>query len=223
MSAGGGAGGEGGGGMFQAGGRTPALHQRWRWTVAGCLHGSPVSSEVRNRGGPKGRKKRGQSHRQCARPSVGAGWGLGRGSEESRTGHLPDGAESQAPSSFRCCPRARTRGGPDLVASPGSPSNAKKIQFHGQKLLRDDLSTSSKRTPFDTGREPPTRSLQLTELSWHVGDPEPKNLTFVSGRLYPWRTRVNSSPCEVIGREDITTERLAHSSLQAAGAIACSA
>lgn len=43
-----------------------------------CLHGSPVSSQVKNGGGPKGRKRRGQSHGLCARPSAGAG-GQSRG------------------------------------------------------------------------------------------------------------------------------------------------
>lgn len=42
-----------------------------------------------------------------------------------------------------------------------------------------------------------------------MGDLESRNLTFVSGRLRHWRMRVNSSPGKVIGRGDITTERLA--------------
>lgn len=86
-----------------------------------CLHGSPVSSQVKNGGGPKGEKKKGtvtwavreaqrwgrrtvtwamreaqRWGRQAARVGR-AGWGLGRGSEKSSTGHRPDGAGSKAP------------------------------------------------------------------------------------------------------------------------------
>lgn len=100
--------------------RTPALHRRWRWTVAGLS--SWVSCVIVN-----------DTHRQCARPRVGAGGqpesvgpvgDLG-GARKSRTGHLSDGAESEAPSSFRCCPRGRDTWRLDLVASPASSSNAK--------------------------------------------------------------------------------------------------
>lgn len=92
--------------MFRAGERTPASRRRWRWTAAGLS--SRVSCVVASekRGRPQGEKKKGtvtwavceaqRWGRQAARVGR-AGWGLGRGSEKSSTGHGPDGAGSKAP------------------------------------------------------------------------------------------------------------------------------